>query len=182
MERASRLSSYAGKGRGVRGAATWQKLLRFAVRIVKLCDRMAPRGLGARHIAAQLVRCGTSIGANAEEAQEGQTKADSIAKMSVSSKEARESHWWLRLGVAAGVVKKDEVEWSSPDRGRSVQLPLTPYPLPLTPYPLPLFVSGRSSSRSAPEASRAARLAPRFGASLARGEVQRRARIGAVSP
>jgi four helix bundle protein len=88
-----------------------ERSFKFAVRIVKLCDRIAPRGLGARHIAAQLVRCGTSVGANAEEAQEGQTKADYIAKMSVSSKEARESHWWLRLSVAAGVAKKEEVEW-----------------------------------------------------------------------
>jgi hypothetical protein len=48
----------------------------FAVRVVKLCDRLADRGFGARHIAKQLVRCGTSIGANSEEAQEGQTKAD----------------------------------------------------------------------------------------------------------
>ncbi len=69
-----------------------ERSLNFAIRIAELRDRIAPRGLGARHIAAQSVRCGTSIGANAEEAQEGQTKADYIANMSVSSKEARESH------------------------------------------------------------------------------------------
>jgi four helix bundle protein len=59
----------------------------FAARIVKLCDSMATRGFGARHIASQLMH----IGANAEEAQEGQTKRDFIAKMSISRKEARET-------------------------------------------------------------------------------------------
>ena len=63
----------------------------FAVRIVKLCERVTMRGMGAQHVARQLIRCGTSIGANAEEAQEGQSKADYIAKMCVSSKEARET-------------------------------------------------------------------------------------------
>src|SRR5688572_1989595 len=83
----------------------------FACRIVKLCDRMSKRGFSARHIAGQLIRCGTSIGANAEEAQEGQSKADYIAKMCVSSKESRESNWWLRLARATGIVTAEEIEW-----------------------------------------------------------------------
>ena len=83
----------------------------FAVRTVKLCEAIAARGFGARHIAQQLLRCGTSIGANAEEAQEGQSKADYIAKMCLSSKEAREAAYWLRLGVAVSYVKCDEVAW-----------------------------------------------------------------------
>jgi four helix bundle protein len=87
------------------------RAFQFAVRVVKLCDRLAERGFGARHIAKQLVRCGTSIGANSEEAQEGQTKADYIAKMSISSKESRESGYWLRLAIATGYAKKAEVEW-----------------------------------------------------------------------
>lgn len=47
----------------------------FAIRIIKLCDRIAPRSVSARHVASQLVRCGTSIGSNAEEAQEGSNEA-----------------------------------------------------------------------------------------------------------
>ena len=42
-----------------------------------------------RHIASELAKCGTSIGANAEEAQDGQTKPDFIAKLAVSRKESR---------------------------------------------------------------------------------------------
>lgn len=83
----------------------------FAVRTVKLCERMAAGGFGARHVAHQLIRCSTSIGANAEEAQEGQSKADYIAKMCVSSKEARETAFWLRLAIAISSVKCSEVEW-----------------------------------------------------------------------
>lgn len=48
-------------------------------------------------ISAQLIRSGTSIGANVEEATAAQTKKDFIAKMSVASKEARETRYWLKL-------------------------------------------------------------------------------------
>ena len=57
------------------------------------------------------MRCGTSIGANAEEAQEGQSKADFIAKLSVSRKEARETTYWLRLSVKNEIVGPDEIRW-----------------------------------------------------------------------
>jgi four helix bundle protein len=83
----------------------------FAVRIVKLCDTMAASGFGARHIAGQLLRCGTSVGANAEEAQEAQSKPDYIAKMSIANKEARESNFWLRLAIATSSVQENEVGW-----------------------------------------------------------------------
>jgi four helix bundle protein len=85
----------------------------FAVRILKVCEKLFDGGPIARFLASQLMRCGTSIGANAEEAQEGQTKADYIAKMSISSKEARETSWWLRLATAVGVVKKEHVAWEA---------------------------------------------------------------------
>ncbi len=83
----------------------------FACRLLALCDRLYGRGPSARHIASQLMRCGTSVGANAEEAQEGQSKADFIAKLSISSKEARETRWWLRVAVRTKNVKPDEVSW-----------------------------------------------------------------------
>ena len=83
----------------------------FACRLLDLCDRLWERGPSARHIALQLMRCGTSVGANAEESQEGQSKADFIAKLSISSKEARETRWWLRVAVKTKKVKADEVSW-----------------------------------------------------------------------
>ena len=48
-------------------------------------------------LSKQLLRAGTSIGANINEAQAGQSKADFISKMSISSKEARESKYWIKL-------------------------------------------------------------------------------------
>jgi len=57
------------------------------------------------------MRCGTSIGANAEEAQEGQSKVDFIAKLSISRKEARETTYWLRLIVKNGIAGADEIKW-----------------------------------------------------------------------
>jgi len=66
------------------------KSFSFAVRIVKLykylCDEKKEYVLSK-----QLLRCGTSIGANINEAQAGQSKADFIAKMSIASKEARDA-------------------------------------------------------------------------------------------
>lgn len=48
-------------------------------------------------ISKQLLRCGTSIGANVEEAIAAQSRKDFISKMSIASKEARETKYWLRL-------------------------------------------------------------------------------------
>ena len=48
-------------------------------------------------LSKQLIRSGTSIGANLEEALAGQSRKDFISKMAISSKEARETNYWLRL-------------------------------------------------------------------------------------
>ena len=55
----------------------------------------------------QVLRSGTSIGANVEEATAAQSKRDFIAKMSISLKEARETNYWLRLLKRTGYIKKD---------------------------------------------------------------------------
>jgi four helix bundle protein len=88
-----------------------ERAFEFASRALKLCDLLHHRGPAARHVASQLIRCSTSIGANAEEAQEGQTKADFIAKLSVSRKEARETMYWLNLAVKNEIVKQDDIRW-----------------------------------------------------------------------
>jgi four helix bundle protein len=56
-----------------------------------------------------LLRAGTSIGANIEEAQAGQSRADFVAKAYIACKEARETHYWLRLLAASGTVKEESV-------------------------------------------------------------------------
>ncbi len=57
----------------------------------------------------QLLRSGTSIGANVEEATAAQSKKDFIAKMSIALKEARETNYWLRLLKRTGFIKKDNL-------------------------------------------------------------------------
>lgn len=61
-------------------------------------------------MANQLLRSGTSIGANVQEGQAGQSRADFIAKYSIACKEARETHYWLRLFVAAELVEEPELQ------------------------------------------------------------------------
>ena len=57
----------------------------------------------------QLLRSGTSIGANVEEATAAQSKKDFIAKMSISLKEARETNYWLRLLKRTGYIQKNDL-------------------------------------------------------------------------
>ena len=57
------------------------------------------------------MKCGTSVGANADESQEGQSKADFVAKLCISRKEARESGFWLQLAIATKLATTEEVAW-----------------------------------------------------------------------
>jgi len=76
----------------------------FALRIVSLyrylCDEKKEFVLSK-----QLVRSGTSIGANVEEAISGQSYKDFLAKISIAYKEARETHYWLRLLRDSGILE-----------------------------------------------------------------------------
>jgi four helix bundle protein len=76
----------------------------FACRIVKLDAYLVRQKGTSRMIAAQLLRCGTSVGANLEEADAAQSKKDFISKCTIALKEARESHYWLRLLVDCNLV------------------------------------------------------------------------------
>ena len=58
-------------------------------------------------ISKQILRSGTSIGANIEEALAGQSRKDFIHKLSISSKEARETKYWLRLLQKSKLTKID---------------------------------------------------------------------------
>ena len=68
----------------------------FAVRIVNLHKHLSSEKKEFV-LSKQLLRSGTSIGANVSEALRGQSKADFLAKMSIALKEANESHYWIRL-------------------------------------------------------------------------------------
>ncbi|WP_348825555.1 four helix bundle protein [Flavobacterium aestuarii] len=68
----------------------------FALRIVKVYKYLSQEKKEFV-LSKQLLRCGTSVGANIEEAIGGQSKADFFAKLTISYKEARESKYWIRL-------------------------------------------------------------------------------------
>jgi len=85
-----------------------EKSYAFALNVIQLV-----RALRKQHefeIASQLLRCGTSIGANVEEAQCGVSRADFAAKMGIASKEARETHYWLRLVRDSQTLSRDQVQ------------------------------------------------------------------------
>ena len=72
------------------------KTFNFAIRIVNLYKYLC-NDKKEFVLSKQLMRSGTSIGANVNEAQEAQSKNDFISKLSIALKEARESDYWLRL-------------------------------------------------------------------------------------
>ena len=74
-----------------------QRAFAFAVRIVKLCQFLEKHSSVSKTLIRQLLDAGTSVGANLEEAQAGQSKPDFIHKNAISLKEARETNYWLRL-------------------------------------------------------------------------------------
>ena len=73
-----------------------ERTFQFGVRIVKFVDRL-PRTLSATEIGRQLLKSGTSIAANMEEAKGAESKNDFIHKVGIAYKEARETRLWLRM-------------------------------------------------------------------------------------
>jgi len=72
----------------------------FGVWVVNLVNRL-PRTIAGNAIGQQLIRAGTAVGANMEEAHAAESKRDFIHKTGIALKEAREAHYWLRLVQAA---------------------------------------------------------------------------------
>jgi four helix bundle protein len=85
------------KGRDDKPFDICERTFQFAIQIVNLCVKLDQKPGTNWTLSKQLLRSGTSIGANIEEGQAGQSKPDFIAKYSIARKEARETHYWLRL-------------------------------------------------------------------------------------
>ena len=81
----------------------------FAIRIVNLCKHLQNEQKEFV-LSKQLLRSGTSIGANVSEAQQGQSKADFAHKISIALKEAYETNYWLRLLHATDYLTKKEFD------------------------------------------------------------------------
>ncbi len=88
-----------------------EKAFQFSLKIVKFHLHLCKREQNLYSISKQLLRSGTSICANVEEAIGGHSEKDFSAKMSIAYKEARESKYWLRLLTEGGLIDKRETEY-----------------------------------------------------------------------
>jgi four helix bundle protein len=82
----------------------------FAIRIVKLCTDLDEKPGVSRTLANQLLRSGTSIGANTVEAKSGQSRRDFLSKLEIALKEARETEYWLKLLVVSDIPPEAKVK------------------------------------------------------------------------
>ena len=89
--------------------AIQDKSFRFAVRIVNLC-RYLQTEQKEYVLTKQLLRCGTSIGANVAESQQAQSRPDFISRLNIALKEAYETNYWLRLLYETQFLKPDEFQ------------------------------------------------------------------------
>ena len=82
------------------------KTFQFSIRIIKMHLHLCKSHREIIPISKQLLRSGTSIGANVEEAIGGQSEKDFSSKMSIAYKEARETKYWLRLLRNSDIIDK----------------------------------------------------------------------------
>ena len=98
-----------------------EKSFEFAVRIVNLC-----KFLRTEHheyiLSKQVMRSGTSIGANISEAQRGQSRADFAAKMNIALKEANETQYWLKLLYRTDYISQGQYESINKDLSEILRL------------------------------------------------------------
>ncbi len=86
----------------------------FAVSVMKLCENLKGKSV----LTNQLLRSGTSIGANIHEANYASSKADFIAKMQITLKECHETEYWLTLFVKTNMITEEAYTKLSGDSGK----------------------------------------------------------------
>ena len=88
--------------------------MEFSIKIVKLCDGIK----GKSAIVNQLLRSGTSIGANIHEANYASSRADFIAKMQIALKECYETEYWLTLFAKTDIITQEQYKILKTDCGK----------------------------------------------------------------
>ena len=88
--------------------------MHFAVDIVNLCDSLKGKSV----LTNQLLRSGTSIGANIHEANYASSKADFIAKMQIALKECHETEYWLKLFAKTKLIDEEQYKKAKNDCGK----------------------------------------------------------------
>ena len=81
---------------------------RFVLRMIRLCEAL-PKGKTADVIGRQLLRCGTSVGANYRAACRARSPAEFIAKMGIVEEECDECLYWMELMVEAGLMPEERL-------------------------------------------------------------------------
>jgi len=76
----------------------------FALRIIRMCSKLPKADTVAQVLGKQVLRSGTSVGANYREASRGRSKAEFISKIGDSLKEIEETEYWLELLVESGCL------------------------------------------------------------------------------
>ncbi len=92
------------------GNALVEKSFSFSVRIVRFYLFLLKNNRHIEPLLKQILRSGTSIGANVSESQSAYTKKDFINKLGISLKESRETEYWLKLLKETDLIGKDEFE------------------------------------------------------------------------
>jgi len=85
-----------------------ERTKKFALKVIKVVE-MLPRVRIADILERQLLRSGTSVGANYRSACRARSTADFISKMGVVEEEADETIYWMELLIEAGLVRKDDL-------------------------------------------------------------------------
>lgn len=86
-----------------------KRTFEFGIRIIKLVGSL-PRITAGVTVGNQIIRSGTSIGANVEEALGGHTKTEFAYSMNIAKKEARETRFWLKLIIGSGLLPTKKIE------------------------------------------------------------------------
>lgn len=93
-----------------------ERTFRFGVRVVKMTNRL-PHTVPGMELARQVIRSGTSVGANTEEADAAESTKDFVHKMKLVLKEAQESRFWCRTIIESDLLVDDEIKalWKESD-------------------------------------------------------------------
>ncbi|MCX5735006.1 MAG: four helix bundle protein [candidate division NC10 bacterium] len=98
-----------------------QRTFQFGVRIVRLVGKL-PRTVAGIEVGRQLVRAGTSVGSNTEEADAGVSRKDFVNHIRIARKEAKESRYWLNMIAAAGLLDDPEIGALTAEAGELVRI------------------------------------------------------------
>ena len=92
-----------------RGDQLSERLLGFVIKVIKIVDAL-PKTVSGRHISGQMIKAGTSCGANYEEGCGAESRSDFVHKMSIVLKELQETRYWLRVIHRTQILKPEYTE------------------------------------------------------------------------